>query len=733
MSSLSAAEAKTPGGAAAPSGAASAAAHDTVAVVDFGGQYAHLIATKIRQANVKAEILLPEDPIEKFAGFKGVVLSGGPALISQGDEGGLTAAILDLPVPILGICFGHQQIASTYGGTVEGCEGNVEWGFTTLHIVKDHPLFEGLEKTQTVWMSHFDTVTQLGEGFEQIGYTETDHSGGKAADGGGAAEVQRGPNAAIANDALQRYGFQFHVEVDSTVNGDRMLRNFVCNICKCVPSWKVDAEYLEVTLQSIRDEVAGRGVFLLASGGVDSTVAAKLFQLALPPGQLKLLHIDNGMMRKDESAQVVTYFDQLGLSDALTFVDATDEFLAALAGECEPEKKRTIIGNQFIAVYEREAARMGIEGYVLGQGTIYPDTIESGGAKHAKVIKTHHNRVPLIEQMIADGLVSEPLKELYKTEVRALARQLGVPHALLSRHPFPGPGLGVRLLCAKGDGRGNDVSAALAATLAPFPALSGHVLPIKSVGVKADVRSYEHPCMITADPALDTPSWEVLLEACRLVLRDVPGVNRVVYNLAGTAAPKVCACVHHGAGFISCLLAHLGPILSSSLSLSLSLSISLSLCVSLCLSLSLSSFLSVCRSVLSLPLHFFVLTCCLTPNLSPRSLVFPHTGFRWPRRNNDQGPTRLAARSRSSGHGGTPSPRVVRYHLAMPHRHGAHVCRRQGTRARGCATRAHQAGHDGPSGPAAGGSGAGAACQHSGPGRGVRVCARPYLKAARHD
>jgi GMP synthase (glutamine-hydrolysing) len=480
-----------------------------------------------------------------------VVLSGGPALLSQGDQAGLTSTVLDLPVPVLGICFGHQTIASTYGGTVEH-GGNVEWGFTTLHITRDHPLFEGLDKTQTVWMSHFDTVTALGDGFEEIGYTETDHqvaaaAGDGNAEAGGAegkaaaatAEKKRGPNAAICNDEKQRYGFQFHVEVDSTTNGEVMLKNFVCNICKCAPTWKVGEEYLERTLQEIRDEVAGRGVFLLASGGVDSTVAAKLFQLALPPGKLKLLHIDNGMMRKDESAEVVTYFDQLGLGDALTFVDATDEFLQALEGETMPEKKRTIIGNEFIAVYEREAARMGIEGYVLGQGTIYPDTIESGGAKHAKVIKTHHNRVPLIEQMISEGRVSEPLKELYKTEVRALARQLGVPHALLSRHPFPGPGLGVRLLCATGDGRGDDVSAQIAATLAPWPALSGSALPIKSVGVKADVRSYEHPVMLTADPDQAAPTWEELLEACRLVLQEVPGVNRVIFDLSGQKHPEV--------------------------------------------------------------------------------------------------------------------------------------------------------------------------------------------------
>jgi GMP synthase (glutamine-hydrolysing) len=289
---------------------ATSSTHDTIAVVDFGGQYAHLIATKIRQANVKAEILLPEDDISKFKGFKGVVLSGGAALISSGESGAedggrATDAILELDVPILGICFGHQTIASRYGGEVTN-GGNVEWGFTTLHLTKEaqnHPLFEGLEAKQTVWMSHFDTVTSLGDGFVEFGYTQTNVTKDGDKSGEKNEGEKRGPNAAIANDKLKRYGFQFHVEVDSTVNGERMLRNFVCNICRCSPTWKVDDQYLQKTLNNIREEVNGRGVFLLASGGVDSTVAAKLFQLALPKGKLKLLHIDNGMMRKNESAE----------------------------------------------------------------------------------------------------------------------------------------------------------------------------------------------------------------------------------------------------------------------------------------------------------------------------------------------------------------------------------------------------------------------------------------------
>lgn len=506
---------------------------DKIAVVDFGGQYAHLIAVRVRDAGVKAEILQPDDGIEKFRRYNGIILSGSPSLSSQDEDSSWNKAVLDLDVPILGFCFGHQEIAKKYGGTVTHAD-NCEWGQTTMHINREHPLFEGLASKQTVWMSHFDTVQTLGDGFEELGYTKTVLQKKDGSDA--TADEKRGPNAAICCDSLRRYGFQFHPEVEGTENGGKMIANFAQKVCGCQQSWSV-RNYLSKSLSDVTSQVGERGVFLLCSGGVDSTVCAALFHRALQPGKLKLLHIDNGLMRKDESKLVVESFKQLGLESALTFVDASEDFLSALDGVVDPEKKRGAIGNKFIDVFEREAKKLGIEGYLLGQGTIYPDTIESGGTKRADKIKTHHNRVPLVEQMIAEGKVVEPLVELYKNEVRALAKELGVSKELTGRHPFPGPGLGVRLLCSEGI-RVTPSSDALAACLAssfPNRGITGSVLPVKSVGVKADLRSYESAVMISCSD--DEPAWDLLFEVTRVVLRDVPGINRVIWNLRTGPAP----------------------------------------------------------------------------------------------------------------------------------------------------------------------------------------------------
>jgi GMP synthase (glutamine-hydrolysing) len=488
--------------------------HDTIAVVDFGGQYAHLIATKVRRHHVLAEILQPEDPIERFAGFKGVILSGSPALSSHGEDSDYTKAIYDLDVPILGLCFGHQEMAKHYGGRV--VHGGREWGRAEMKIVRPHPLFEGLGETEQVWMSHFDSVVELGPGFEELGFTTL--AGGDA------------PHrfAAIGSDEKRRYGFQFHAEVDDTKNGDLMLRNFVVGICGCQPSWTME-QYIEEQVGIIREQVGGDSIFLLASGGVDSTVAARLLGQALGPARVNLLHVDNGLMRKDESAGVLRMYRDLGLGEHLHFVDASEDFLSALAGVVEPEKKRAIIGETFIAVFERQAERLGIADHLLGQGTIYPDTIETGGTKRADTIKTHHNRVPVIERMIEAGRVVEPLAELYKVEVRELGERLGVPHEVLWRHPFPGPGLGVRLLCSDGD-EDREVVDALAPRVTEFGERVGvdaRVLPIRSVGVKADVRCYEHPVLLTGDCA-----FAELVDTAGALLESVEGVNRCIWNAA---------------------------------------------------------------------------------------------------------------------------------------------------------------------------------------------------------
>jgi GMP synthase (glutamine-hydrolysing) len=490
--------------------------HDAIAVVDFGGQYAHLIATKVRRHGVLAEIRQPEDDVAAFAPYRGVILSGSPSLASQGEDQDWNQAIFDLDVPILGFCFGHQEIAKHYGGTVE--HGGRQWGMAALHVTQEHPLFEGQPEVQQVWMSHYDSVTSLGEGFVELGYS-------KSADG---APDHR--FAAIGSDSLRRYGFQFHPEVDDTTYGDDMIANFVLGICACKATWSMEA-YLEEEIEKIRRQVGEGSVFLLASGGVDSTVAAALLGRALGPDHLHLLHVDNGLMRKNESAEVLQIFADLGFEKSTHFVDASDAFLQALEGLVEPEAKRRAIGDTFVRVFQDKAKELGIENHLLGQGTIYPDTIETGGTRRSDTIKTHHNRVPVIEELIEQGKVIEPLSELYKVEVRELGEMLGIDHEMVWRHPFPGPGLGVRLLCSDGaaDRTGFDVLEPALADTGARHGVETLALPIRSVGVKADLRAYEHPTLLGGDIP-----WDALLECVSEITADVPGVNRCVWNLGPT-------------------------------------------------------------------------------------------------------------------------------------------------------------------------------------------------------
>ncbi len=488
--------------------------HDGIAVVDFGGQYAHLIVTKIRRLNVYAEILQPEDPVERFQSYKGIILSGSPSLSAFGEDSAYDKRIYDLPAPILGFCFGHQEIAKHYGGRVEHMQR--EYGPAALQIRGSSPIFAGLNREETVWMSHGDTVTVRPVNFEEIGVSVT----------GGIAHA----NAAIGSNSLRRYGFQFHPEVDDTIHGQEMLRNFCVNICGCRADWTMQ-NYAVEAAERIRLQSAGRPVFLLVSGGVDSTVCAALLRRALEPDNVRLLHIDNGLMRKNESAGVIEEFQRRGLSNNLHFVDASNKFLEALAGQIEPEKKRTIIGDTFLSVFHETVEQLDLSGCLLAQGTIYPDTIETGGTKRADVIKTHHNRVPAVQRMIEQGLVIEPLVELYKVEVRELGEALGLPEEIVWRHPFPGPGLGIRLLCSDGNvidaGQLSNSQSALEEALANS-AVRGRILPVRSVGVKADLRSYEHPVMLWGDFGKDDPE----LVAARIFQR-VPGVNRCVVDLSG--------------------------------------------------------------------------------------------------------------------------------------------------------------------------------------------------------
>ena len=488
--------------------------HDTIAIIDFGGQYAHLIATKVRRQGVFAEILQPEDPIEAFRGYKGIIISGSPSLASHGEDADYNKDIYDLDIPILGFCFGHQEIAQHYGGKV--IHGGREWGYSELQTQQSHPLFAGLSSRETVWMSHFDSVAEIGPDFQEIGVTLTPD---------GEAEHRY---AAIASDTLQRYGFQFHPEVDSTENGHKMIANFLYEICGCTSSWSMDG-FIEQKEADIRKQVAGKSVFLLASGGVDSTVAAVLIGRAIGPDRLHLLHVDNGLMRKQESSNVLKLFEKLGLGTNLHFVDASERFLSALSGIVDPEAKRRIIGDTFIEVFEDQAEKIGIEEHLLGQGTIYPDTIESGGTKRADTIKTHHNRVPAIEKMIGQGKVIEPLVELYKTEVRELGELLGIPREALDRHPFPGPGLGVRLLCSSGDASTIDLPSIQTSVseISTQLGVSGMVLPIRSVGVKADLRAYEYPVLVSG-----YLPWDSLIKVVSSLTAEVENINRCIWNLS---------------------------------------------------------------------------------------------------------------------------------------------------------------------------------------------------------
>lgn len=482
-------------------------AKEKIGVLDFGGQYAHLIATKLRAQGILAEILDPEEKIEILREYKGLILSGSPALASFDEESRYNKEIFKEDIPILGLCFGHQEIAKYYGGKVEHRER--EYGKATLYTTSGSPIFEGLSKEEIVWMSHGDTVVEISKEFEEIGYSL---SGGV-----------KHSNSAIASEKLKRYGFQFHPEVDDTINGYKMLYNFAVKICNVEPNWKIDS-YKEVLINRIKEEAKDRKVFLLASGGVDSTVCAVLLIKALGQERVSLLHIDNGLLRKNESDEVLELFRKMNLNENLHFKDASDTFISALKEVYEPEEKRKIIGETFVKVFEEEARKLSLDNSLLAQGTIYPDTIETKGTKRADLIKTHHNRVPLIAKMIEEGKVLEPLKELYKAEVRQLGESLGLPHKVVYRHPFPGPGLGVRLLCSK-DKRVNEEERIevqrIVDDLLKDSKIKGCVLPVKSVGVKADLRAYDFPVALWGTIAYD----KIELIASK-IYQKVPQVNR---------------------------------------------------------------------------------------------------------------------------------------------------------------------------------------------------------------
>jgi len=482
---------------------------DTIAILDFGGQYAHLIANRVRRLGVFTEIHSPTASIEELEGVKGIIYSGGPSSVYATDAPEYNPEILEIPVPKLGICYGHQLIASQLGGTVK--PGAVkEYGIANLQVTDTScALLKGLPDSSPMWMSHGDMVSEMPKEYCVVGTTKDC------------------PTAAVAYEEKQIYGIQFHPEVTHSKFGMKLLENFV-QICGCEKSWNMKS-YLPLITQRIKEQVGNKKVFLLVSGGVDSTVAFVLLNHVLGTDRVMGLHIDNGMMRLGESQRVMQFLEAEGMKNLLV-VDAEKDFLNALEGVTLPEQKRQIIGATFLKVKDDEMNRLhhNHKDWMIAQGTIYPDTIESGGSKNADLIKTHHNRVKEVMDLMKEGLLLEPLADLYKDEVRMLGEELGIPHNLVWRHPFPGPGLGVRLLCTDGKHellKKEDVEGLLDYLTANH--IEGTLLPIQSVGVQGDGRTYAQPFLLTTP----TLNWKACEKFSTELANHFKPVNRVVWEI----------------------------------------------------------------------------------------------------------------------------------------------------------------------------------------------------------
>ena len=463
-----------------------------IVVLDFGSQYAHLIAKRFRALGYYSEIALPSADLSVFEGAKGIVFSGGPSSVYEKDVPEFNSAILDLDLPILGLCYGHQLMAHSYGGKVGKAEVG-EFGFAELELNnsgKSSPLFKGVSPKTQVWMSHQDGVLSLGEGFEVIGTTKDC------------------PFAAVQNLSKKRFSLQCHCEVKDTPEGNKIFKNFA-DICGMEVNWDEDTVLAHI-LASIKTDSKGKNVLLFLSGGVDSTVAFALLNKALGQKRVLGLHIDNGFMRKNESKNVTEAYKKFGFNNFIV-EDASESFLKAISGLTDPQKKRMAVGENFITVRDSVVAaqKLNEDEWMLAQGTLYPDIIESGGTKNSHTIKTHHNRVDGIQKLIAKGLIIEPLKDLYKDEVRAIGKKLGLDDALVMRHPFPGPGLSINVLCSDGIFTEKDEEELKKAQdelnkarIDQFCAdctasMRRSVLPVRSVGVQGDFRTYRFPACLT--------------------------------------------------------------------------------------------------------------------------------------------------------------------------------------------------------------------------------------------
>ncbi len=469
--------------------------HAQIAVLDAGGQYCHLIARKVRDLGVFAEVAASETAASELSSAKGIIISGGPSSVYDPGSPAIDPRVLASGAPVLGICYGQQLMAHLLGGTVEKGERG-EYGFAQLDLRAEDSLFRGVASPQQVWMSHRDLVARPPEGFRVLASTTT-------------CGV-----AAMSAPERHLYAVQFHPEVVHTPSGLQILSNFVFGICGCVRDWNPAGQIQEIEAK-IRETAAGRNVFFFVSGGVDSTVAYTLCLKSLGPDRVHGAYVDTGLMREGETEFVRANFAALGAS-RFQVEEASPRFLAALENAIEPEQKRHAIGEEFVKVQQGilESEKFLDGRWILGQGTIYPDTIESGGSDKAELIKTHHNRVAGIQRLIDEGRIIEPLSSFYKDEVRAVGRELGLAPELLDRHPFPGPGLAIRCLCGEESAE-------------PVKSDFGWILPVRSVGVQGDSRTYRR--VLAIDDFPDSSE-----EAALLVNRN-ENVNRVVTAIRAAA------------------------------------------------------------------------------------------------------------------------------------------------------------------------------------------------------
>ena len=500
---------------------------EKIIVLDYGSQYNQLITRRIREFGVFSELMSHRITAEEVKAMnpKGIILSGGPNSVYDEGAFSIDPKIFELGIPVLGICYGMQLITYNLGGTVEPAK-NREYGQATLEVTSDDAvLFAGTPKEQTVWMSHGDLVTQVPEGFERVG-TSKDC-----------------PIAAIQDTNRNFYGIQFHAEVRHSEYGNELLRHFALDVCQCKGDWTMD-NFIDMQVAKIREQVGDKKVLLGLSGGVDSSVVGVLLQKAIGD-QLTSIFVDHGLLRKDEGEQVM---EALGGKFGLNIikVDAKDRFLNKLAGVSDPEKKRKIIGNEFVYVFDDEATKLaGKEGIsFLAQGTLYTDVIESG-TETAQTIKSHHNVGGLPEDMQFELI--EPLNTLFKDEVRELGTQLGMPDSIVWRQPFPGPGLGIRVIGEITEEK-LEIVRESDAILREEIANAGldrdiwqyfTVLPgIRSVGVMGDGRTYDYTVGIRAVTSIDGMTadfaripWDVLQKISVRIVNEVSHVNRIVYDI----------------------------------------------------------------------------------------------------------------------------------------------------------------------------------------------------------